>query len=365
MEETNSEVKLSQIVANDDGSSYQKLSWFTFENGEITIKNSIMATKISEGMPNLSIGGSSSDCGLFTVNGQVFTCDEHTNGYDVRSRQDHQWSPGLIAMGQHALTKAGFGGQDVVLATGIPIQMFFSGEDGSPNQEIVTRKTNAFVNAEIKNQIDNKGTPNLVNENTLVSIVSNTVIPEAVGAYMDITINADGSDAEVFDEDVLIIDMGSYTTDIAVVGPHGRIRKEFVETLEDCGFLNIYDKFRKAAGEAGIRYGNIPNSRIEAALKTRELKVTNGSIDVGEVIDKVVEEAITPIVDRIKILIGDNINFLSAIVGVGGGAEFIKKYFGELSDVIIIPKDAQFSNSRGFLKTVTYRAGKDVVNDLS
>ncbi len=365
METSDNKIKLSQIVANDDGSSYQKLSWFEYVNGAITIKHSIMPTKIAEGMPNLSIGGRNDDCGLFTVDGQVFTCDEHTDGYDVRSREDHQWSPGLIAMGQHALNKAGFGGNQVVLATGIPIQMYFSGQDGNPNQEILNRKSSAFVKAEIKNKIDGKGSPSLVDESSLVKVLSNTVIPEAVGAYMDLTIEADGSDGAVFEEDVLIIDMGSYTTDIAVVGPGGRIRKEFVETLEDAGFLNIYDKFRKAAVETGLRLGTIPNNRIEAALKTRKLKVTNGEIDVSDVIDKVIEEAITPIIARIKILMGDKINFLSAIIGVGGGAEFIKQFFGELSKVIVIPKDAQFSNSRGFLKTLTYRAGKDVINDLA
>jgi plasmid segregation protein ParM len=267
-------------------------------------------------------------------------------------------------MGQQALREAGFGGKDVTLATGIPVQMYFSGEDGNKNDILLNRKKKAFVEADIKNKLDDKGNPTLIDTDTLVKVRSNTVIPEAVGAYMDLTINADGSEGATYEGDVLIIDMGSYTTDIAVIGPGGLIRKEYVNTLEDCGFLNLYDKFRRVAQEHGIKYGKIPSGRIETALKTGKLKVLNGEIDVSEVVEKVVEASITPIVERIKVLLADDIQFLEAIIGVGGGAELVKEYFGELGDAIIIPDEPQFANSRGYLKTLTYCNNLEVVDDL-
>lgn len=359
----NNKFKLSNIVANDDGSSYHKVSYFAKENGKITIKTCITPTNISEGNPNIQWGSKTNIASIFDINGKIFTCDENTAGYDVRSRQDHQWSDGNIAMNQYALQKAGFGGKYVNLATGVPVEMFFNGPNGTKDEELINKKESAFVEAQIKNKTDTKGNPTELDEGKLVTILSNTVIPEAIGAYMDLTINNDGTDGKVYERDVLIIDMGSYTTDIAVVGPGGLIRKEFTKTLEDHGFLNIYDEFRTLCSQKKLGPKRIPNKFIEEAFKTNKIEYLNASVDVEEVVFLVQEKCITPIILEIKRLLGDDINFLSAIIGVGGGAELIRDFFTGLTDVIDIPENPQFANSRGMLKTLAYAAGVGEVED--
>lgn len=359
-------VKLSSMVANDDGSSYNKLAWFAADaTGKLTIKTKKCATQIARGIPNLGI--TSNDVAVINVNGETFTIDPYTQGYDVRGNDDHQFSNGLIACNQVALASAGFGGKKVFLSTGLPFETYFLGGNGKRNTVAIEKKENAYVNAKILNKTDDKGNPTLQDKSSLVEVVHNTVLPEAVGAYMDITLNIDGSPAKSFDRDVLVIDMGSYTTDIALIGPGGRIRAEYSYTKKDMGFLKIYTKFVTELKRNSYAVGdNISHAIAEKAFETGYLSMFGkGDVDVSGITSAVVRTVVREIIESINSRMGDQINTLAAIICVGGGAKVIKDHFGDLSDYIYIPEDPQFANAKGFLKLQVYRCGFSVEDDIT
>ena len=373
MTEDQRKVNLSEVVANDEGSSYQKVSFFA--NDEVEgriIKSVLIKTNIAKGKVNEVVGFQPHHFGgIFAVNGEIFTCDENTPGYDVRINQDHQYSNGLVAINQMALQSAGFGGKSVIMATGLPIRPYYSGQNGA-NKELIAKKERAFVEAEIFNQLDSHGDPSEINKDELVTILENNVLPEAIGAYIDVTVTDKGKPTALADEisrDVLIVDIGSFTTDIAMVGKGGQIRKEFIETYENMGFFNIYDKL---AEEVVRKHSDLSPPRKEAleeAIKNpkKELRLAGKKVlDISGCCETVLKREISSIINKIKIKLKDEIDSLDAIIITGGGAELLKSYFEKegLADNVVIPKDPQYANSRGYLKWLVYLASKKVVNDL-
>jgi plasmid segregation protein ParM len=366
-------LKLSEVVANDEGSSFQKVSFFKDDEVEgRVIKSILVRTNIARGKVNETFGMSNACHGaIYAVNGEVFTCDENTPGYDVRSLDDHQYSNGLVAINQLALEAAGFGGKSVTLATGLPIRTYYSGINGA-NKEIIAKKQKAFVDAEIYNDFDSSGDPTKIDSERLVTVKENNVLPEAIGAYIDVTVTAKGKASALAKEltrDVLVIDIGSFTTDIAIVGNGGQIRKDYIDTYKDQGFFNIYDKLRSEI----TKKHDIPepkNEAIEEALKSENkmLKLVGKSrLDISSCIRVVLDKEIPSIINKIKIKLKDEINSLDAIIITGGGAEIVKSHFEKegLAEVVIIPEDPQFANSRGYLKWLAYLSGKVIINDLA
>lgn len=364
-------LKLSEIVANDEGSSFQKVSYFV--NDEIegrTIKNLLIRTNIASGKVNETFG-MKADCfgGIYAVNGEVFTCDENTPGYDVRAFPDHQYSNGLVAINQLALESAGFGGKSVTLATGLPIGTYYGGRNGI-NQDIIDKKKTAFTNSEVYNEFNSSGDPTEIDSSRLVTIKENNILPEAIGAYIDVTVSEKGKPTEYakeFTRDVLVIDVGSYTTDIALVG-QGQIRKDFIETYKDQGFFNIYDKLR---AQISKRH-DIPapkNEALEEALKSEPMQLRlagKKTLDISSCCRTVLDKEISSIVSKIKIKLKEELNYLDAIIVTGAGAGIVKGHFEKegLADIVVIPKNPQFANSNGYLKWLTYMSGKVIVNDL-
>lgn len=363
---------LSSLVAVDDGSSYSKLAWWEAdENGKLTIVHNRIAVGIHAGVKYAQLGPGKGKVEVYQVDDQTFTIDPASNGVDTRT-DTYQYSAGIVAMSQYALTKSGFAGRDVHIATGIPVKSFFSGADGQTNTKLISQKRDAYVDAVIKNAPDERG--NIVDNNPEIEakVLSNKVLPEAFGAWIDMFLNNDGTendDDPLFQGDVLIIDMGSNTTDISLVNPQGLIDNQYIRTLFNSGFLKIYDDFKREAIGQGI-YGadEFNNPLIEKAIGTGELKLLTRTIDASGIVEKVVKDNVPLVVEKIRTMLGAKIESLSGIIAVGGGANFVKEFFGEeLGAAITIPENPQCANSAGFLKALTFWPDDnvDVIDDLS
>lgn len=363
----NQAMRLSTIVANDDGSSYQKVAYYKKENGRLVIKTAKYPTNIISGIHTTEqpvatrLGGSK----VYDVNGDIFTISQSQDGYDTR-RENHQVSNGLIAMNQYALEMAGFGGKHIDLINGVPVEDFFGRENGSVNKELVFRKADAFKNAVIRNRIDGKAKPTEIDHTRLVTVNSSRVLPEAVGAYYDMLFDDEGSVRTLRKGKTVIVDMGSYTTDICIIDTDGQIIANSVKTMKDKGFLRIFDLIRQAIARAGYAFpaDKLPKETIEEAMQTGYINLLIGSFDVRDTIKPVIEKFVDEIVSAVRINIHDDLHYLASIIAVGGGAHLIKEHFGEFKDYVTVPENPQFSNAKGFLKLICWGTPETIIDDL-
>src|SRR5690606_37385436 len=175
----------SELVANDDGSSYNKVAFYKKVDGKLAIETKIFPTNIQKGVDTTHVYTDHTGTNrVYSINGETFTITPNKDGYDTRSA-DHQFSNGLVAMNQFALESAGFGGKAIICINGLPVQNFFSGENGSRNEKIVGRKESAFRDAKILNKMNDKGHATEVDINRIVTVKKSIIMPEAVGAYYD------------------------------------------------------------------------------------------------------------------------------------------------------------------------------------
>jgi plasmid segregation protein ParM len=358
------EVNLSDLVGIDDGSAYEKLSYFTKVEGKLKIVTTLHKTSIADGMPNLTLNSSETDYSVLNVNGDVFTCDPAAEGYDIRTKNNHQTSNGLVALTHHALCEDGFGGKKVVIATGVPVKQYFGGENGDADKELLNAKKEAFTKATILNSMDEKGQPTQVNKSQLVTFRSNLVLPEAIGAFYDMSYADDGTRLHNYPEGVLVVDWGSNTVDVALIKAD-KIKREYVFTYDNAGFLCIYDTLRRELLSNGIKYNNIPNSRLEEALETGFLRVAGSKVDISEYCEKVISNQVNKIVADIRVQLKSELDFLECVLIVGAGSKYVMQGFKELAAICKSPSDPQGSNSKGFLKLLTYGTDSfDLIDDI-
>jgi hypothetical protein len=358
------EINLSALVGIDDGSAYEKLSYFEKVDGELKIKTAFHKTSISDGMPNLTLNSADTDYSVLSVNGDVFTCDPSAEGYDIRTKANHQTSNGLVALTHHALRAEGFGGKEVVISTGVPVKQYFGGIGGDADKDLLIAKKEAFTNAKILNSIDEKGQPTLVDDSQLVTFRSNLVLPEAIGAFYDMSYADDGTRLHNYPEGVLVVDWGSNTVDVALIKAD-KIKREFVFTYDNEGFLRIYDNLRRELAGNGINYVNIPNGRLEEALETGFLRAGGGKTDISKYCEKVIADQVDKIVADIRVQLKSELDFLECVLIVGAGSKYVMQGFKELAAICKSPSDPQGSNSKGFLKLLTYGTNSfDIIDDI-
>jgi hypothetical protein len=361
------QINLSQVVANDDGSSANKVAYWGVENGELVIKTDIYKTAIHEGGANLASFSVESSA-VFNINGESISIDEHIDGKDVRTDKDYQFSNGTIAMNQYALAKSGFGGKQVYLASGLPVEHYYTGTPELPKDKYKIKKAESFVSPKIFNATDELGNPTSLDRKRLVDVVSSDVYPEGVAAFYDLTVSYKGvQDNNLFKGEIVIIDMGSYTTDICLLGPDGTLRMGYVKTIRDGGFLKIFDNFKKGCvnGNIGVQVDKMPRKVIENALTTGILVTSRKNIDVSGIVENAINISTAEITSTVEFLLGDQLDFVTDIIAIGGGANLIKDHFSSYSNIITVPENPQFSNAIGYLKLATFFSEVDVIDDLT
>lgn len=359
----NESVKLSEIVANDDGSSYQKVAFYAKKDGRLVIETQKYPTNISRGRIFSRMGQGSGNSRIYVVNGTEFTISPSQDGYDVREVPDHQFSDGLIACNQYALEMAGFGGKGITCINGLPIETFFLGE----KLVNVQRKMAAFEDAVITNAPDDSGKLTKVDESRLVTIKRSVVMPEAVGAYYDMLFNDDGSTRDPMEGRTIVVDMGSYTTDVCIINENRDIDNQYILTLKDRGFMWIFDNVVNAlkANMLDTDFSEIPTNVLETAVTTGKLEQLGANKDVSDIVDPVISECVGVISRELFRVVGTNLSWMRRIIAVGGGANLIKQHFGKYSELVTVPDDNQFSNARGFLKFLVWGpSGLTIEDDL-
>ena len=166
-------------------------------------------------------------------------------------------------------------------------------------------------------------------ERTLV-IDNFKVYPEGIGAYYNLNLN----------EDLILIDIGGRTTDIAYIADNKHQKSSTVAV----GTLNIY---KSIADTINSKYS------LDLNLKDIDRVIDRGTLNVDG--EKINLSFITSILKNNFMKIKEDLDFkfparTEKIVLVGGGAKlFIKAFMNRYSNCIIA-NDPIYSNAKGFQK---------------
>jgi len=164
-------------------------------------------------------GEAAQDC-AYTVGDQQFTVVEN---YALIQAEDprHMSEPYPVSalnrvLVHHALLRAGLGGQECTIVTGLPIDDFYIA--GAKNADLIDRKMANLTASAIANKNPSVRLPTIANHR---------VISEGIAAYFDLLLDFDGNeDPEtlklVSDRALAVIDVGGSTTDIAVIAEGGK-----------------------------------------------------------------------------------------------------------------------------------------------
>lgn len=170
-----------------------------------------------------------------------------------------------------------------------------------------------------------------INGVTRTLVIDNfKVYPEGIGAYYNLNLN----------EDVILIDIGGRTTDIAYIADNKHQKSSTVAV----GTLNIYKSI-----------ADIMNSKysLDLGLKDIDRIIDRGALIIDG--EKVNLNFITSILKENFMKIKEDLDFkfparTEKIVLVGGGANLFGKAFMNRYSNCIIANDPIYSNAKGFKK---------------
>lgn len=196
-----------------------------------------------------------------------------------------------------------------------------------------------------------------LNNRNLKAIVANvTVIPQCAGAYYDFIMEPSGRiDETKVSPKTVIVDIGYRTTDIVtMINARFSPRESF--TIFS-GVSDVHKEFRKQLVRSYQVTRDI--AEIDPLMRRRRLYV-NGK---DESIDALIHDSVKPyaekIVSEIPLYIL-NLKEIHQVIITGGGAALMAPYFqqeiGRHGVNVIVMPDAEFSNSRGYLKYAKFLA---------
>lgn len=320
------------IVAADDG--FAMTDVVILQDGKV-IKQIAIPSRARPGLHNVTAiaGGKQDDVvSAYETQGASFTVGDFSDSESARF-DEYPFSDMNRVIVHHALRVAGLGGQKVKLATGLPLSKFYNG--GLPNEQVIGRK-NASIRIPVRPADDSE----------TADIVHHETFPEGLAAWVDYAVNEDGTLRPGVDvETACIIDIGGRTTDIAVVLPGRRIDHARSGSA-DIGVLDVIQAIGVALEKTYS--APFPLGAIDAALRTKKIKVWGKDVDISDVFDAAVKTVLDRILREINRRLGAAFDVEKMII-VGGGAHVFGKAVTSHPNVYI-PQDPEFANARGFAK---------------
>lgn len=324
-------------VACDDGHGGIKIA--IYKSGEL-IKQLRINSRARAGIHGTTVVGHPSSAGdvaavvpAYTTAGAQFTVGDFHDSEDARF-QNYPFSDLNRVLIAHALRLAGLGGMKIRLTTGLPMARYFNGD--KVDEAVVSRKDESI-----------RIPVAAADGSEMAQIIEHRVLPEGLGAWIDFAVDAKGQMRdEVANSMTAVIDIGSGTTDTAVILPGMRIDHARSGSA-NIGVLDVIEAVKlRLSQEMKV---DVPAFTVEKALVDRSIRLWGKSHDIGKIIDECAEDVLSRLMREINRRLGSAVD-IDQIILVGGGAYVFSKAIDKHYPNITIAPEPEFANARGFAK---------------
>lgn len=320
----------------DDGFAYTKV----VTKDKCFKVRSMVKTGI-HAVANILDDGKSSDDGGYETDGIKYTAGDLVEGEDTRF-DGYIGSPLNRVIVHHALHASGMGGQRMRIATGLPVDSFYT--NGAPNMQVIDNKRASLNVPVTKLGFDEQ-----------IIIDGNIVCSEGVAAWLDYFLDMDGKPVrEMSEYPVGIVDIGGRTTDCVWVSPPSSIDHAKSGT-QNVGVLDIIN----AVGDSlrthlGIQGAN--RWMLERAITTGTFRKHGKDEDVSGLVKEAVHTVTERIMREVDRRLGNGAE-LDAVIFVGGGVALIPEVANRYPNAFV-PENPEFANARGMYKYLRFLENK-------
>lgn len=281
-----------------------------------------------------------------TEEGSTFTISEHLPKFEDTRFADFPRSQLNRALVHDALRRAGFGGRNVRITTGLPVSYYYL-PNGEPNQPLIDGKV-----ANLRKRVTCGDAP-------MAHIIENTVTTEAVASFVDQLMDLEGkpsSDYAALSEmPVGVIDVGGKTTDCAVILP-GMMVDSSRSGSNDVGVLSLQEAVSSKVRAHLSLDTALPAPAIEKALRTGMVRLYGKEQSVQQIVDEEKERLAEQIMSAVRTKVGTGVD-LDHVLFVGGGAIVLRDQLLRHFPHARVPDQPEFANARGMLKFAKFVVG--------
>jgi plasmid segregation protein ParM len=330
------------MMAVDDGFAYVKVVRLDEKGDFVT---SAIPSAAASGLTITHFSGE--EQGGYETEGLQFTVNNVPKPLDTRN-SGYPYSPMNRAIVHHAIRKSGGLPETspVTVDIGLTIPMAQYYEVG---KDRIVEKRKASFDKPVR----------AVGSDQELSLNVTNVYPEAASAWIDYLIDEKGNDVNSMDDNVVIIDVGGKTTDVAVINSGGRIEQSQSGT-DDIGVMNLIEVIQSAINQ---KTGSIITAPfIEQCVRSPSedgkynIKMFGKPADVTEIVNSAKKRISEELIRSVQHRIGDAVT-ADVLLFVGGGAMILKDALKEYPH-ITVPKNPEFANARGVLKYMLYMQNK-------
>lgn len=324
------------LVAVDGGHAFVKLL-AGFGNAQVKISLQSSAKHGISAHPGLGLGGRDRDLGLYVTEGSRVTVSNTMAGV-ATDYDGYHASPIQRCLVQHALRKAGFGGRQVDLVTGLPVGDWLNG-----GQNVITEKIESLQRPVTAFDIRGPDTQ-------AVTIEGVSVVPEAMMAAIDHVI---GPDLVLRSSGAIgVVDIGGRTTDCVVMLEDLTIDSARSGTL-DAGVLHVREVLERELGARFEFRERLSARAYEQALRTGRVQLFGKEEDVKDLVLAAVNEIGNTIFAAVRRHLGKGAN-LQCVLLAGGGTHLFKDGSSAFPHATLVA-EPEFANARGMLKYGQYQ----------
>lgn len=322
----------------DNGHAQQKCAYF--DGGEIKLK--ISPSRAETGATSMGILNEGTN--VYDIADSTFTVGEDVqNPISLRSAQ-YAYSEVNAVLVHNSLHAAGFSGQKVVLATGLPYAHYYL--NGKPNLPLINK---------VKESLQVKVTPR---NKTIppIEIVEHHIFAESTAAFIDFGLDWETKQLMKISRGVCVIDMGGQTTDITVVDSSLSVDDKRSGS-SNIGVLSIRDKLKQYISQK-FDVSSLPDSVVDEALRTGVVTLWGQENDVTNEVVLAKRSQFDELIAFINEKIGDGAA-LDLILFVGGGANLLKDEMSKAKPYIKVPNNAEGANAGGLLKFLSVKTSDE------
>lgn len=324
------------LIGVDDGYAQTKIYGHCPERGVVKYK---MRSSARAGRDSLgTISGTGGISCYETPEGDVFTVSDNIEGESTRFDEFHTSTLNRVLV-HHALLQSGFGGKELHLVTGLPVEDYFI--EGVRDQEKIDEKKRNLM----------KPITGASSHVSLAAIKQVDVGCQAVASWIDWVLDEELNEVHDPSGSVAIVDIGGRTTDIAVVVGGASIDHARSGT-ENIGVLDVHAALARGLRQRFRVRERFSPSQIDEAVRTGHINLWGDQCNISDLLRDAKLEIEGKLAREIQRKIGYASN-LNAVLFVGGGAQLFSGVADNFRNGAVV-EDAEFANARGLYKYTRY-----------